>query len=205
MGTITVNLPTDGTSADVADYNTPITTIVNAINGNLDSNNLASNAVTTAKITDANVTPAKWTNPYCARAYLGTIQTNLTDNTATKVLLDTESYDVGSNFDTTNKRYVAPVTGYYQVNASIQFSSAIADKIYMPYIYVNGVSYATQYATNGSDSNGVFSTNISDLVYVVAGQYIELYAKVICGANTVDIAAGATYTFMSIHLAHQVV
>ena len=59
MGTISVSLPADGTGADVTDYNTPITTIVNTINGNLDSNNLAANAVTAAKIADGSVTNAK--------------------------------------------------------------------------------------------------------------------------------------------------
>lgn len=44
MGTVTVSLPSDGTTADVGDYNTPITTIVNAINGNLDNSNIASGA-----------------------------------------------------------------------------------------------------------------------------------------------------------------
>jgi hypothetical protein len=42
MATISVSLPADGSTADVADVNTPITTIVNAINGNLDSNNISS-------------------------------------------------------------------------------------------------------------------------------------------------------------------
>lgn len=42
MGVISVSLPSDGTTADVSDYNTPITTIVNAINGNLDSSNISS-------------------------------------------------------------------------------------------------------------------------------------------------------------------
>lgn len=42
MSIISVSLPSDGTNADVSDYNTPITTIVNAINGNLDSTNIAS-------------------------------------------------------------------------------------------------------------------------------------------------------------------
>lgn len=59
MGTISVSLPADGTGADVTDYNTPITTIVNTINGNLDSNNLAANAVTAAKIADATITAGK--------------------------------------------------------------------------------------------------------------------------------------------------
>lgn len=42
MSTVSVTLPSDGTTADVSDYNTPITTIVNAINGNLDSSNISS-------------------------------------------------------------------------------------------------------------------------------------------------------------------
>jgi hypothetical protein len=44
MGVISVSLPADGTTADVADFNTPITTIVNVINGNLDNSNIASSA-----------------------------------------------------------------------------------------------------------------------------------------------------------------
>lgn len=45
MGTISISLPIDGTTADVADYNTPLTTIVNEINGGLDGDNIADDAV----------------------------------------------------------------------------------------------------------------------------------------------------------------
>lgn len=44
MATISVSLPSDGSTADVADYNTPVTTIVNAINGGLDNNNISASA-----------------------------------------------------------------------------------------------------------------------------------------------------------------
>lgn len=44
MGTITVSLPADQTTADVADYNTPITTVVNLVNGNIDNANIATDA-----------------------------------------------------------------------------------------------------------------------------------------------------------------
>jgi hypothetical protein len=70
MANISVSLPADGETIDAADYNTPINTIVNEINGNLDNSNidaaaaiagskLADSAITTAKIADANVTNAK--------------------------------------------------------------------------------------------------------------------------------------------------
>lgn len=42
MGTVSISLPVDGTNATVSQYNTPITTIVTAINGNLDSGNISS-------------------------------------------------------------------------------------------------------------------------------------------------------------------
>lgn len=53
MATISVSLPSDGTTADAADYNTPITTIVSEINGGLDNANIASGAaIATSKLAD---------------------------------------------------------------------------------------------------------------------------------------------------------
>lgn len=53
MGNISVTLPIDGTTAEVADYNTPITTIVNEINGNLDNSNIAAAAaIATSKLAE---------------------------------------------------------------------------------------------------------------------------------------------------------
>lgn len=60
MGNISVSLPTDGTTADTADYNTPITTIVNEINGNLDNSNLAAAAaIAGSKLADSGITAEK--------------------------------------------------------------------------------------------------------------------------------------------------
>lgn len=53
MSTVSVSLPSDGSTADVSDYNTPITTIVNEINGNLDNNNIKSGAaIATSKLAE---------------------------------------------------------------------------------------------------------------------------------------------------------
>lgn len=70
MANISVSLPSDGQTIDASDYGTPINTIVNDYNGNIDNSNiaaaaaiagtkLADSAITTAKIADANVTNAK--------------------------------------------------------------------------------------------------------------------------------------------------
>ena len=61
MATISVSLPSDGTTADVSDYNTPITTIVNEVNGNLDNANIKTGAaIATSKLADdAGITTAK--------------------------------------------------------------------------------------------------------------------------------------------------
>ncbi len=60
MGTVSVSLPADGTGADVSDYNTPITTIVNEINGSLDNSNIASGAaIAGSKLADSAITAEK--------------------------------------------------------------------------------------------------------------------------------------------------
>lgn len=57
MSTISVGLPSDGDTIDVADYNTPINTIVNEINGNLDNSNISSAAaISGSKIASGTIT-----------------------------------------------------------------------------------------------------------------------------------------------------
>lgn len=44
MGEVNVTLPSDSTGADVADYNTPLTDLINEFNGNIENINIAANA-----------------------------------------------------------------------------------------------------------------------------------------------------------------
>jgi len=60
MSNISVSLPSDGETVDVADYNTPINTIVNEINGELDNSNIAAAAaIAGSKLADASLPNAK--------------------------------------------------------------------------------------------------------------------------------------------------
>lgn len=175
-------------------------------NKTLTSPKINEDVVVTATATELNVTDGcdateKVLNTQSkCKVKLGTQQENLTDVTFVKILMDTEEYDVGSDFDTGNYRFVAPVSGYYQINASIEFTQLIADKIYYAFIYVNGASVkrAIGMPPVAGGGNDFLNFNICDCPYVVAGQYIELYVYVNVGANTVDIQANNTS--MSVHL-----
>ncbi len=60
MGTISVSLPSDGETIEVADYNTPINTIVNEINGKLNNANIASDAaIAGSKLADTSINATK--------------------------------------------------------------------------------------------------------------------------------------------------
>ena len=56
MGTINLSLPADGSTADVADVNTPFNTIANEINGNLDNANIkTAAAIAGSKLADNSI------------------------------------------------------------------------------------------------------------------------------------------------------
>lgn len=144
-------------------------------------------------IADGVITSEALNATIACRAYLSAAQ-NI--QATTKVLLDTENYDLGSDFDTTNSRFVAPVTGYYQVNASLLMNNvdAISNQV-ITSIYVNGAlySFSKGYIPAANDDP---SATIADLVPATAGQYIELYG--FC-TTTNAVNNASTSTYMSIH------
>lgn len=73
MGLISVSLPADGSTADVSDYNVPITTIVTLVNGQLDNANIASlAAIDGSKLADTSVSGTKIVNATITNAKLST-------------------------------------------------------------------------------------------------------------------------------------
>ena len=131
-----------------------------------------------------------------SRIYLGTDQENLVSSDWTKVLLDTESYDVGSNF--ASNKFTVPVNGYYLVTGNVYYKNIVLDKRYQAAIYVNG-AVVTSCALHASLAASI-SVPIYDIIYLNSGDYVELYAVQVSGADTVDISSGSSITFMSTHL-----
>lgn len=138
------------------------------------------------------------TNAKC-RVWLNTLQADLPNLTYTKVLFDSKSYDPNNCFDLTNRRFIAPESGFYQINTSVYFANCVADKTYSSAIYKNGVAVSYCHFTFSNTAELVCLPKNCDVIQLNKGDYIEIFARSISGTNTVDISNGETNTYLSIH------
>jgi hypothetical protein len=130
-----------------------------------------------------------------ARAYLSAVQ-SIPNGSWTKINLDAKNYDGLGEFDTVNHRFTAQSAGYYAVSAVVSFA-ANATGIRSLMIYKNG-----SYNTSGQQTNAVSGNwtrlSLSDIVYLAAGDYLELYAYQTSG-TALDTDAGSVVVFMAVH------
>jgi hypothetical protein len=130
-----------------------------------------------------------------ARAYRNAALT-LTSGAFTKISIDTVSTDPGGHMDVvTNHRYNVSRTGLYQVNASTSVNSTATGQQLQAALYHNGA--AASYGTLATNSVAVetLTSELNDLVYCVAGDYLELWAY--CSSALVW-NTGSAYGFLSI-------
>ena len=138
-----------------------------------------------------------------ARAYLDANQLNLVSGNWTKVALNNEggarSYDPGGNFDTTvNYRYIAPYPGYYTFHGSVRFRAVVVDKLYSVALYKQGAIAAHTHVHSALAD--VISANVSDTIYLTAGQFVELYVKSAAGVDTVDVEGTEDSTYLTVDI-----
>lgn len=108
-----------------------------------------------------------------------------------KVSFQAESFDTASSFDsTTNHRFTAPVSGYYQINGHITANSS-SYKIGIA-VYVDGLPYS--YGTIDTTDH----THVSDVIYLVAGSYVEIYGN--SGTSQGLVFTTPAHTYFSGHL-----
>jgi hypothetical protein len=113
------------------------------------------------------------------RAALSGNQT-ITNNTNTKLVLNTEVIDTNNCYDpTTNYRFTPNVAGYYQINSNVEFSgTAVRQYAYVVYIYKNGsnLAYSQSALSLANGSGGDNSVCVSALVLMNGTtDYLELY------------------------------
>jgi len=113
-------------------------------------------------------------------AYLSSNQT-LSNNTPTKLSINTEEYDTASVYDNaTNYRFTPLVAGYYQVNAGVAWAAGVG--VGYASIYKNGSAYKQ----GNSTPIGTVSNNSTVAVQVYlngSSDYVEFYALQNTGAS----------------------
>ena len=117
---------------------------------------------------------------YKARANTSSTEA-LTNNSTIVIPFDTTSYDPNSNFDTSNKRYDIPITGYYSVSVHATCMSLSASGKMGGAITLNGADHVFGDAYVVSGKNMGFSIN--DVVYAEKGDYITATIKTETGSN----------------------
>jgi len=79
-------------------------------------------------------------------------------------------FNNGNNFDTTNYRFVAPVSGFYQFNANIRIDSASGDYIYLT-MTKNGSTTAGRDLDSGISSYN--NKHVSQVLSLSANDYVD--------------------------------
>lgn len=149
------------------------------------------------KIETIAVTTQSLTSTVKARAYRSSSQA-ITTATTTKVQLDTETYDVGENFDNaTNYRFVAPVDGYYFVSGLVTLGSLKDGGTLTVTIQKNGTIHAN--FTNTMGVAGTAAGTVPDIIQLDKDDYVELFVRHDHGSNR-NVTGTTSQTFLVVHL-----
>jgi hypothetical protein len=161
----------------------------------------STNSNQTITIPDATGTMMVSGNMPAFRAYRGSDQT-ISNNTATKVQLNTENFDTANCFDsTTNYRFTPNVAGYYQFSAILNLGGTIVTNA-QAQIYKNGasVSQFVFYAPSNTTQYQI-NASLSDLIYMNGStDYVELYGYISATSGN-QFGGGTTQAYLAGYLA----
>ena len=111
---------------------------------------------------------------------LGSDQTGISDATDTKVSFDSVETQQGVTFDTTNNRFTVPsgAGGLYYFSSTIQVRTETnSDLVNINmYLFKNGVKNQTNPWNFSTNYVRIFNMNISKILSLSEGDYIEIYA-----------------------------
>jgi hypothetical protein len=126
----------------------------------------------------------------------------VTNNVSSVVLLESSVYDLSSNF-TSGGYFVAPVTGYYQVNASVGYINGVAGKRYMATLYNSTTAQVIATGISQAAGTANISAHVSDVVFLTAADALALYTYQDSGGYAY-LEYNSPLTFMSVQLVREV-
>ena len=115
-------------------------------------------------------------------AYAGSDQNGLTDDTYTKLAMNTEFYDTDGKYDTSNYRFTPTVAGKYNFGACVYIDGSTAFTSVNLALYKNGSQLF--YVSESVDSTTASTINAT--IELDDNDYVELYAKA-------DVDGGGTW------------
>lgn len=134
--------------------------------------------------------PEAGTNPVKFSAYRSSSQS--LSSSAAKVLLDTELYDTGSNYDNaTNYRFTAPVAGFYRFEGCI-LSTTNTGVYISTTLYKNGSTFVQgQPGRQDSGSAASNGSSVNATLKLLANDYIELWGVFASQTNATVLGGSA--------------
>lgn len=200
MGIISLTLPTDGQSAAVASVNTPLTTIANAINGNIDNTNIAAAAaISGSKLASNSVDLGSKTSQWDGWVAVQDSWAFASASTVTVPSDATTKYSVGDKvkFTQTSIKYfyiieVTSTTLKLTAGSDNTVANAAISGIYYSKV-VTPVGFPKQFAriptaTNFTVGNGVFAANFN-----IQGGMVFDYGSFTLG-TTSAVSTGPTFS-----------
>lgn len=132
------------------------------------------------------------------RAYRGSAQ-SINANSTTKVQLDTEDYDGDGEFDKdVNYRFTAVSAGYYLVAAAASLDDLDDGERFQVMVYKGG-GEENRTSVMSSAADEILRATISDVIYLDASGYLELYVRHNSGEGAKNLTGNSQQTFMAIH------
>ena len=131
-----------------------------------------------------------------ARASLG-ISYGITGASWHAVNFDVLDYDTTANFNLVTDRFICPISGYYLISGMIMMAlMQDGDALFLT-VNVEGVLEAGS-AAHASQVNSL-STGFTDIVYLNAGDYVELMVwHTGASSRTINGNIAGTYTYLTI-------
>lgn len=131
---------------------------------------------------------------YCAfAAYLSVQQSGILPDTQTRVEFDTEEFDEGDCFDTTNKRFVAPAAGKYLFTAGVGMIPDASETLLRVSLRVNGAEKRVA-AVQGSLSSRGLIASVTAVLDLAAGDNVDVHVlHTKAGSGTMLSSPSLTY------------
>ena len=114
-----------------------------------------------------------------------------------KVDFDVLEYDVSGDFNIITDRFICPTSGYYLISGMITFTAMQDGETISVAAFREGVREAGS-IVHAAHTN-ILSVGFTDIIYLNAGDYVELQAYHTGGASrTIYGSTAGTYTYFTI-------